>query len=74
MDNILLPPFFFIMNHDITTSIMPFFYSFYVTYLGDATLVGRVGDEWAAEERDLATAGACVLEAVPGGAPPPEPA
>lgn len=45
-----------------------------MTDLGDATLVGRVGEEWAAEERDLATAGACVLAAVPGAALPPEPA
>lgn len=45
-----------------------------MTYLGDETLVGRVGEEWAAEERDLATTGGCVLVAVPRGAPPPEPA
>ena len=53
--------------------MIPFFY-FHMTYLGDATLVGRVGEEQAAEERDLATAGACVLAVVPGGALPPDPA
>lgn len=47
---------------------------FAIAYLGDETLVGRVGEEWAAEERDLATTGACALVEVPGGAPVPEPA
>lgn len=47
---------------------------FTIAYLGDETLVGRVGEEWAAEERDLATTGTCALVEVPGGAPVPEPA
>lgn len=61
------------MTHNFSVFVIPESI-FTIAYLGDETLVGRVGEEWAAEERDLATTGACALVEVPGGAPVPEPA